>query len=174
MKKSTLLFFILFFSINFIKADDVIYAGKIYDSKGEIFLLTNLITTNYGVKFSCKKGDSTFEIEYNKIKSVIFEGEPHKISGISYRLGTLKLTSGTVEKVYIRIVYGSSDYTVFLHGNSQAFGSNMKIPLRSMTKIEFFHDGVFSKCPLCNTIYYDYNQPNCSFDKERLISPVGN
>jgi hypothetical protein len=159
---------ILTFNSYFVKIghakNKVIYAAKITDIKNIIFNL-NDITINRGEKVVLVRiGKRTSYVIFKEIKYIKFIGQidiPLK----NYRLAVLKLTDGNSLKAYI---FFSSKR---LHGIDSSLGSSAGINFEYIKLIEFMHDGTFTKCPLCGTIYHNKTFSKCPFDGTKLIKP---
>ncbi len=168
-KAMVIIVFIAFVSI-FSGVADTIYAAKITDSQKIEYLLTDFHVSaqkgNYAYQreryehFDCLRGDSYFDLEFNKIASVTFIAKYH--NPIKYhRLADVALVSGEKFKLYLNC------YS--LEGIDSTLGSRVRVHMADTKSIIFLHDGTFKKCPLCNTIFYNTELTYCSFDKEKLV-----
>ena len=175
MKRIVLSLILLFFSfLLFGQAFNYnpFFTVKIIDNEATEFLFSDMryLDSNNELKYffwirrGSDLGTATYQIDFKKIKSIIFSGEyDDPVPG--YTVADLTLTSGEVFEVLVNSsgIIGGMDNDFGVYGE-------IYMNYNIIKSIEFIHDGEFQECSFCGAVFYDSTYTECPFDKTELTT----
>lgn len=127
------------------------------------FDINNELKYFFWIRRGSELGTATYQIDFKKIKSLIFTGE-YDSPIPEYTQVDMTLTSGEVFSVLIntsgKIGGIDNDFGIF---------GEIYMNYNIIKSIEFLHDGEFKTCPFCSAIFYNSEYTVCPFDKTPLV-----
>ncbi len=149
---------------------DPFYAVRITDSDDNSYVLSNAFYQSaegeikYFVWFrrGTERGVAEYPLDLFKIQSLSLTGN-YEVPPDGFTPCEVELTSGD-------LFQGFLDTTGYFAGMDQDFGSFGRIYLNynGITRVEFLHNGIYSRCPFCGAIFYNQLYETCPFDQTLL------
>ncbi|MDA3852519.1 MAG: hypothetical protein PF447_14795 [Spirochaetaceae bacterium] len=154
---------------------DPFFSLTLIDSQGSEYRLNAAAFFNleeqrkyfFWVRRGTEMGIITYALELDRVARIDFTG-PYGSPNENYTPASLTLTDGQVFDVYL----GTAGY---LGGYDEDFGSYGRVFLNynQVKSIEFHHQGRYSRCPYCGTVYFDKDRTECPFDGFELVTAEG-
>ena len=151
---------------------DPFFTVTIRDNEGEKFNVSNVsFFDEYNEKkyfFWVRRNSGLYSLSFKNIKNITFEDEDFADNRYrNYTRCTIDLVTGESYLVYLKT-------TGHLEGFDEDFASPVTFYLHYnlIESIEFHHDGEYSYCPFCETIYFDADFDECLYDKTPLVKGV--
>lgn len=151
---------------------DPFFSVEIKDNEGEKFNISRLaFFDEYNEKkffFWVRRNSGLYSLSFKNIKRITFQ--PEDFSDDRYEgftRGTLELVTGQTHLIYLKT-------TGYMEGFDETFASPVTFYLHYnlIESIEFRHEGEYTYCPFCETIYFDMEQKECLYDKTPLVQGV--
>jgi len=182
MNRTTLICLFLLLSFFFMEAQqrqvfddaeyDPFFSLTLVDSQDDSYRLNGAAFYNLQdqkkyflwVRRGTTMGIVTYSLALDRIASLEFSG-PYGNPDEDYTPATMTLTDGSSFEVFV----GTSGY---LGGYDEVFGSFGRVYLNynQVKSITFHHDGTYSRCPYCGTIFFDQEREICPFDQFELVA----
>lgn len=186
MNKSRLTFVLILLLSHTLFAQDaldkkIVYGDRIYDP-----FFTATIKDNEGEKFNVsrlsffdeyndqkfffwvRRNSGLYNLSFKNIKKITFEAEDFADDRyINFTRCNLELVTGESYLLYLKT-------TGYMEGIDEAFASPVTFYLHYnlIESIEFNHDGDYSYCPFCETIYFGSDLERCLYDNTPLEQGV--
>lgn len=147
------------------------FTVRVIDNEGTEFLFSDMsyFDSNEEIKYffwmrrGSESGTATYQIDFKKIKSMLFDGQYDKVIP-NYTSAEMTLTSGEVFDVLINTSgkIGGMDNDFGIYGE-------IYMNYNIIESIEFLHDGQYKFCPFCTAVFYSEEYEICPFDKTPLL-----
>lgn len=167
----SVLFFISFLLYSQTYDYSPFFTVRVIDNEETEFLFSEMkyFNSNEELKFffwirrGSDLGTATYQIDFKKIKSIIFNGE-YDSPIPNYTSCKLTLVSGEVFDVLINT-------TGKIGGMDNDFGIYGEIYMNYniIQSIEFIHEGQYKRCPFCGALFYNEDYTVCPFDNTDLV-----